>query len=64
MKLITCLCKGEERVGALTEEGVVFLPYPDMNTLIETLPPAAFAVTSTTKPVPLDRKSTRLNSSH
>ena len=54
MKLITCLCKGEERVGALTEEGVVFLPYPDMNTLIETLPPAAFAVTSTTKPVPLE----------
>ena len=47
MKLITCLCKGEERVGALTEEGVVFLPYPDMNTLIETLPPADFAVTST-----------------
>lgn len=54
MKLITCFCKGEERVGALTEEGVVFLPYPDMNTLIETLPPAAFAVTSTTKPVPLE----------
>ena len=54
MKVITCLCKGEERVGALTEEGVVFLPYPDMNTLIETLPPAAFAVTSTAKPVPLE----------
>ena len=54
MKLITCLYKGEERVGALTEEGVVFLPYPDMNTLIETLPPAAFAVTSTAKPVPLE----------
>ena len=54
MKLITCLCRGEERVGALTEEGVVFLPYPDMNTLIETLPPAAFAVTSTAKPVPLE----------
>lgn len=54
MKLITCLYKGEERVGALTEEGVAFLPYPDMNTLIETLPPAAFAVTSTTKPVPLE----------
>ena len=35
MKLITCLYKGEERVGALTEEGVAFLPYPDMNTLIE-----------------------------
>ncbi len=54
MKLITCLYKGEERVGALTEEGVAFLPYPDMNTLIETLPPAAFAVTSTAKPVPLE----------
>ena len=54
MKLITCLYKGEERVGALTEEGVVFLPYQDMNTLIETLPPAAFAVTSTAKPVPLE----------
>lgn len=36
MKLITCRCKGEERIGALTEEGVAFLPYPDMNTLIET----------------------------
>lgn len=36
MKLITCRCKGEERVGVLTEEGVAFLPYPDMNTLIET----------------------------
>ena len=54
MKLITCLYKGEERVGALTEEGVAFLPYPDMNTLIESLPPAAFAVTSTAKPVPLE----------
>lgn len=40
MKLITCLCKGEERVGALTEEGVAFLPYSDMNALIESLPPA------------------------
>lgn len=54
MKLITCLCRGEERVGALTEEGVVFLPYPDMNTLIETLPPAAFAAASASKPVPLE----------
>ena len=54
MKLITCLYKGEERVGALTEEGAAFLPYPDMNTLIESLPPAAFAVTSTAKPVPLE----------
>ena len=54
MKLITCLYKGEERVGALTEEGVAFLPYPDMNTLIETLPPAAFAAASASKPVPLE----------
>lgn len=54
MKLITCLCKGEERVGALTEEGVAFLPYPDMNTLIETLSPTAFAAASAAKPVPLE----------
>ena len=51
MKLITCLYKGEERVGALTETGVVFLPYPDMNALIEALPPEVLAVTN--KPVPL-----------
>ena len=54
MKLITCLYKGEERVGALTEEGVAFLPYPDMNTLIEAFPSAAFAATSAVKPVPLE----------
>ena len=54
MKLVTCLYKGEERVGALTEEGVSFLPYPDMNTLIESLSPAVFAVTSAAKPVPLE----------
>ncbi|WP_300412401.1 fumarylacetoacetate hydrolase family protein [uncultured Oscillibacter sp.] len=52
MKLITCLYENEERVGALTEKGVVFLPYPDMNTLIESLPPAALAVTG--KAVPLE----------
>ena len=51
MKLVTCLYKGEERVGALTENGVVFLPYPDMNALIESLPSATLAVTG--KPVPL-----------
>ena len=50
MKLVTCLYQGEERVGALTERGVVFLPYPDMNTLIETASPAALAVTG--QPVP------------
>lgn len=54
MKLITCLYKGEERVGALTENGVAFLPCPDMNTLIETLPPAALAVASKDQPVPLE----------
>ena len=38
MKLITCLYKDAERVGLLTEEGVAFLPYPDMNALIESFP--------------------------
>ena len=52
MKLVTCLHEGRERVGALTEHGVVFLPCPDMNTLIETLPPETLAVTG--KPVPLE----------
>ena len=51
MKLVTCLHGGKERVGALTENGVVFLPYPDMNTLIETFSPAAFP--SNDPPVPL-----------
>lgn len=54
MKLITCLYKGEERVGALTEEGVAFLPYPDMNALIEDASPSAAALTPTAKPVPLE----------
>lgn len=54
MKLITCLYKGEERVGALTKNGVAFLPCPDMNTLIETLPPAALAVASKDQSVPLE----------
>ena len=43
MKLVTCLYGGEERVGLLASFGtlenprncVVFLPYPDMNALIE-----------------------------
>ena len=52
MKLVTCLHEGKERVGALTENGVVFLPFPDMNTLIETLPPAA--LTAAGRPVPLE----------
>ena len=52
MKLVTCLHRGEERVGALTEAGVVFLPFPDMNTLIETCPPGAFAAPG--RPVPLE----------
>jgi 2-keto-4-pentenoate hydratase/2-oxohepta-3-ene-1,7-dioic acid hydratase in catechol pathway len=54
MKLITCLYKGKERVGALTEEGVAFLPYPDMNALIEDASPSAAALTPTAKPVPLE----------
>jgi 2-keto-4-pentenoate hydratase/2-oxohepta-3-ene-1,7-dioic acid hydratase in catechol pathway len=54
MKLVTCLYQGEERVGALTKEGdgVVFLPYADMNALIEALPPATLAVTG--RAVPLE----------
>ena len=40
MKLVTCLYQDQERVGALTEGGVAFLPFPDMNTLIETAAPA------------------------
>ena len=43
MKLVTCLYDGKERVGLLSSHGtleaptrgVVFLPYPDMNALIE-----------------------------
>lgn len=52
MKLVTCLHEGQERVGALTEKGVVFLPYADMNALIESLSPAVLAVTG--RPVPLE----------
>jgi len=40
MKLVTCLYEGKERVGALTENAVAFLPCADMNTLIETASPA------------------------
>ena len=54
MKLITCLYEGQERVGALTEKGVAFLPYPDMNTLIETCSPAEIAGTVTDASVPLE----------
>ena len=43
MKLVTCLYEGQERVGLLATGGTlekpateaVFLPYPDMNALIE-----------------------------
>ena len=35
MKLITFLYHGKETVGILTEGGVAALPFPDMNTLIE-----------------------------
>ena len=54
MKLITCLYKDAERVGLLTEEGVAFLPYPDMNTLIESFPLADSVPASAAKPVPLE----------
>lgn len=54
MKLITCLHKDQERVGALTEEGVVFLPCPDMNALIESCSPAALTLPSAVRPVPLE----------
>lgn len=54
MKLITCLHKDQERVGALTEEGVVFLPCPDMNALIESCSPAALTLPSAVSPVPLE----------
>lgn len=51
MKLVTCLHEGTERVGALTGDGVVFLPYPDMDALIEDFPRAAPAAG---RPVPLE----------
>lgn len=43
MKLVTCLHEGKERVGALTENGVMFLPFPDMNALIEACSPVCLA---------------------
>jgi len=51
MKLITCLHGGKERVGILTENGVSFLPYPDMNTLIETASPAQLKSEGETVPL-------------
>lgn len=51
MKLVTCLYEGKERVGALTEKGVVLLPYPDMNTLIENFHQSTLAITG--KSIPL-----------
>ncbi len=41
-------------MGALTEEGVVFLPCPDMNALIESCSPAALTLPSAVRPVPLE----------
>lgn len=43
MKLITYRTQGAEQVGALTADGtaVLPLPFPDMNTLIETTTPSA-----------------------
>lgn len=37
MKLVTCLCGGKERTGILKGTETALLPYPDMNTLIETV---------------------------
>ena len=41
MKLVTYRAQGETLVGALTPDGTAVrpLPYPDMNTLIETVSP-------------------------
>lgn len=51
MKLITCLYEGRERVAALSGDEVVFLRFPDMNTLIEDLSPTTLSVVGS--PVPL-----------
>ncbi|MCI9482472.1 MAG: fumarylacetoacetate hydrolase family protein [Oscillibacter sp.] len=52
MKLVTCLYEGTQRVGALTDNGVMFLPYPDMNALIEAgLPAVKGAVSEKTVPL-------------
>lgn len=51
MKLITCLYEGKERVAALSGDEVVFLRFPDMNTLIEDLSPSTLSVMGS--PVPL-----------
>lgn len=51
MKLITCLYEGRERVAALSGDEVVFLRFPDMNTLIEDLSPSTMSVMGS--PVPL-----------
>ncbi len=48
MKLVTCIYKGAERVGALTKAGVEFLPYADMNTLIESAVPSKLKATGET----------------
>ena len=53
MKLITCLYDGKERVGALTENGVVFLPYPYMTALIESASPEQLREASQGDAVPL-----------
>ena len=52
MKLVTCLYEGTQHVGALTDDGVMFLPYPDMNALIEAgLPAVKGAVSEKTVPL-------------
>lgn len=54
MKLVTCLHEGKERVGALMDGVVVFLPYPDMNTLIETASVAELQTVPAECGVPLE----------
>ncbi len=53
MKLVTCLYDGKEHVGALTERGVVFLPYPDMTALIESASPEQLREAAQNGAVPL-----------
>lgn len=53
MKLVTCLYDGKEHVGALTERGVVLLPYPNMTVLIEMASPEQLRESAQNGAVPL-----------
>ena len=53
MKLVTCLYDGKEHVGALTERGVVLLPYPNMTALIEMASPEQLRESAQNGAVPL-----------